>query len=114
MPQPGAYRAPLIEGFNQTNNPEIADLVSRGDVKLAIASSIYGSVTRRPDLTEPCVQALTKAGGADADYYVAGLNNGRFVPVETRGVNAIYRDGRTTPTPGPEKTYAPGELFLKS
>lgn len=114
MPKPGAYRKPLAEGLKKLNQPELAELVEQGDVKLAIASSIYGPVTCRSDLTEPCTEALNQAGGADAEHYVQGLKDGRFVPVESYGVNAIYQDGRTHQTPGPEKDWAPGELFLKS
>lgn len=122
MPQPGAYRKPLIKGFRAMNQGNLANLLEDGDVKLAVASSIYGPVNRREDLTAPCIEALERAKAAEperaevCDHYIAGLRAGRTVPVSTIGVNAVYQDGRTTPTAGPDddKVYAPGELFFST
>lgn len=120
MPKPGAYREPLILGLKELGHDEVARQVEAGNVKIAVASSIFGPVTRRDDLTPLYVDALAEARvyadglSGIVDHYVSGLTQGKLVPVVAVGVDVIYTDGRTTPTPGPEKEWTPGELFLKS
>lgn len=114
---PGAYRLPLAAGLKILGNNTLSQQTLNGDLKIAVESSIYGPVKRRDDLTGLYVEALktlSDQGDAVALHYVRGLESGRFVPVVASGVDVIYTDGRTNPTPGPEKEWAPGELFMKS
>ena len=113
MVRPGSYKEPLVCGL-RAHNPVVAQKVIDGDVKIAVASSITGSVVVRRDLTELFISALRKSGGDQevVDHYVSGLGGGRFVPAVSTGVY-VYPDGEAPPVV-PEKEYAPGELFFKS
>jgi hypothetical protein len=48
----------------------------------------------------------------DRQHYVDGLAKGVFVPVET-GDAMVYPYGTKAPNK-PDKTWLPGELFMKS
>ena len=115
--EPGSYRLPLADGLKKLGEHKLAEQTLAGDLKIAVASSIYGPVIRREDLRKLYLAALEACFEESPDvasHYINGLRAGLTVPVVAVGVDAIYADGRTTPTPGPEKVWHPGELFLKS
>ena len=83
-------------------------------------------LTIRRDLVDVCIQALERAGERYAEekaYYIAGLRSGRTVPVLAAGVRYIaigdsaedaVKKQKAVLAAAPERTYAPGELFMKS
>ena len=54
----GSYKAVLVEGLANIGEDKVALQFAKGNMKLAIASSIYGSVKLFPELKEVCLKAF--------------------------------------------------------
>jgi hypothetical protein len=63
-----------------------AEEFENGNMKLAVVSSITGSVKTFPSLGEMCVKALDSIEQTETtNYYKWGLLNGDFVPASSNG-----------------------------
>jgi len=88
---PGAYKNLLVEGLTNIGNDTEANEFENGSMKLAIVSSITGSPTLYPQLSDVCVKALETLDDSDAkNYYAWGLKNNQFV-VASSNVGYVYR-----------------------
>jgi hypothetical protein len=87
VPPAGSYRAFL----NGTQFEE---------VRLAKTACPMTNVTVRRDMSDDIVGVLRRTGGDVAEYYINGLASGELVPI--------------IPHNGPDRVWAPGELFLRS
>lgn len=77
---------------------DVATQLRTGHLRLALTDQPMTGVTRRPDLVEPLAKLYDKVKGMER--YAANLRAGKVVPVN--------------PVSGPNKVWAPGELFLTS
>ena len=57
-PQAGAYKPYLVEALNKVGRTTEADEFAKGNMKLAILSSVTGGVRLFPELNEVCANAL--------------------------------------------------------
>ena len=86
----GSYKNVLVEGLTNIGEDKVALQFAKGDMKLAIASSIYGSVKLFPELKEVCLNALASLEPNDTiRYYFWGITNGQFV-VASSNVSFVY------------------------
>jgi len=86
----GSYKSLFIEGLEEIGETELANEFKNGNMKLAIVSSIYGSVKTFSNLTNVMVNALNKLNQTDTvKYYSWGLTNNQFV-VASSNVGFIY------------------------
>ncbi len=86
----GSYKNVLVEGLTKIGEDKVAVQFAKGNMKLAIASSIYGSVKLFPELKEVCLKALESLEANDTiRYYFWGIANGQFV-VASSDVSFIY------------------------
>ena len=86
----GSYKSVLVEGLTNIGEDKVALQFAKGNMKLAIASSIYGSVKLFPELKEVCLKALESLEANDTiRYYFWGIANGQFV-VASSDVSFIY------------------------
>ncbi len=86
----GSYKSVLVEGLTNIGEDKVAVQFAKGDMKLAIASSIYGSVKLFPELKDVCLKALESLAPNDTiRYYFWGIANGQFV-VASSNVSFVY------------------------
>ena len=86
----GSYKSILVEGLNKIGEQKVADEFARGNMKLAITSSIVGNVKLFPELKEVCEKALNAVETNDnVKYYFWGIANGQFA-VASSNVDFIY------------------------
>jgi len=86
----GSYKNVLVEGLNKIGEDKVAIQFAKGNMKLAIASSIYGNVKLFPELKEVCLKALESLEANDTiRYYFWGIANGQFV-VASSDVSFVY------------------------
>ena len=86
----GSYKSVLVEGLAKIGEGNVSNEFAKGNMKLAIASSIYGSVKLFPELKEVCLKALESLEPNDIiRYYFWGIANGQFV-VASSNVSFIY------------------------
>lgn len=86
----GSYKSLLVEGLTNIGEDKVAVQFAKGDMKLAIASSIYGSVKLFPELKDVCLKALESLAPNDTiRYYFWGIANGQFV-VASSNVSFVY------------------------
>ena len=78
---------------------DMAGAIRDGSLRIAIASQPMAGVVPRPDLSERLAAAYGAIAGMEK--YARGLTDGSMVPV------GVPRDGGG-------KTWAPGELFIRS
>jgi hypothetical protein len=86
----GSYKSVLVEGLTNIGEDKVALQFAKGNMKLAIASSIYGNVKLFPELKEVCLKALESLEANDTiRYYFWGIANGQFV-VASSDVSFVY------------------------
>ena len=86
----GSYKSVLVEGLTNIGEEKVAVQFAKSDMKLAIASSIYGSVKLFPELKDVCLRALESLAPNDTiRYYFWGIANGQFV-VASSNVSFVY------------------------
>jgi hypothetical protein len=86
----GSYKSVLVEGLTKIGEDKVANQFAKGNMKLAIASSIYGNVKLFPELKEVCLKALESLEANDTiRYYFWGIANGQFV-VASSDVSFVY------------------------
>jgi len=86
----GSYKNVLVEGLTKIGEDKVAVQFAKGNMKLAIASSIYGNVKLFPELKEICLKALDSLEPNDTiRYYFWGIANGQFV-VASSDVSFVY------------------------
>lgn len=95
--RPGAYRE--SEVLARLKDRGVADLVANG-ARLALTTQPMTGVTRRPDLSERFAEAYAALGDEVGRHYAGQLRSGQCVPV--------------FPHSGPDRIWAPGELFMRS
>ena len=70
----GSYKSVLVEGLAKIGEGNVSNEFAKGNMKLAIASSIYGSVKLFPELKEVCLKALESLEPNDIiRYYFWGI-----------------------------------------
>ena len=85
-----SYKQILIEGLRNIGENKVADEFANGSMKLAIVSSITGSVKLFPELNEVCERALNAVDVNDnVRYYFWGIANGQFA-IASSNVDFIY------------------------
>jgi hypothetical protein len=85
-PQPGAYKPYLVESLNKIGRTTEANEFANGNMKLAIVSSITGSVKLFPELNEICANSLNELDANETiRYYFWGLSNGQFAVASSNG-----------------------------
>ena len=86
----GSYKSVLIEGLTNIGEDKVALQFAKGNMKLAIASSIYGSVKLFPELKEVCLKALDALEPNDVvNYYRYGIEHRDFL-IASSDVSFIY------------------------
>ena len=95
--RPGAYRE--TEVLNRLKDRGVARLVEEG-ARLALTDQPMTGVTRRDDLSERFANAYAALDDEVGRHYADQLRSGRCVPV--------------FPQQGPDRVWAPGELFMRS
>jgi len=95
--RPGAYRE--SEVLARLRDRAVADLVAKG-ARLALTSQPMSNVTRRPDLSERFADAYAALDDEVGRHYAGQLRSGQCVPI--------------FPHEGPDRVWAPGELFMRS
>lgn len=86
----GSYKSVLVQGLAKIGEDNVSNEFAKGNMKLAIASSIYGSVKLFPELKDVCLKALESLEPNDTiRYYFWGIANGQFV-VASSNVSFIY------------------------
>jgi hypothetical protein len=86
----GSYKSILVEGLRNIGEDKVADEFEKGNMKLAITSSITGNVKMFPELKEVCEKALNNVEVDDkVRYYFWGIANGQFV-IASSNVDFIY------------------------
>ena len=86
----GSYKNVLVEGLTKIGEDKVAVQFAKGNMKLAIASSIYGNVKLFSELKEVCLRALDSLEPNDTiRYYFWGIANGQFV-VASSDVSFVY------------------------
>jgi len=122
QPQPGSYRAPLIEGLRTLGRNKEANLFEDGTVKLGHVASFTGKVRTDAMLGAICAMALKSQPQTDITrYYIFQLENNLAVPAFTEGAY-VYQENdpvavayvQATLKAEGEREYGPGELFLRS
>ena len=85
--QAGAYKSYLVEALTKVGRVIEAGEFAKGNMKLAIASTITGGVKLFPELNEVCANALNNLEAIDDNvrYYFWGLSNGQFVVASSNG-----------------------------
>ena len=122
----GSYRAPLFSVLSITN-PRLAKMFETKALMLAHSHSVSSGVVIRKDLVDVLVAAFEQASdklyAAEKAYYIAKLREGSAVPVLSAGVNYIATGNTEAEAmvkldaanaANSEKTWAPGELYMKS
>ena len=85
-PQSGSYKNLLVEGLRKIGREAEAQEFENGSMKLAVVSSISGSPTLFPQLTDTLVEALDSLEPNDTvGYYAYGLLHDTFVAASTNG-----------------------------
>jgi len=83
-PQSGSYKSILVEGLKNLGFITESNEFNNGNMKLAVVSSITGSVTLYPQLREICVNALKSLPQTDTTkYYIHGLEYKDFAVAST-------------------------------
>jgi hypothetical protein len=95
--RPGAYREAAV--LARLRDRAVADLVAKG-ARLALTSQPMTGVTRRPDLSAKFADAYAALDDEVGHHYAGQLRSGQCVPV--------------FPHEGPDRVWAPGELFMRS
>jgi hypothetical protein len=95
--RPGAYRE--SEVLARLQDRGVADLVAKG-ARLALTAQPMTGVTRRPDLSQRFADAYADLNDDVGTHYASQLRSGQCVPV--------------FPHEGPDRVWAPGELFMRS
>ena len=95
--RPGAYRETDV--LARLKDRTVARLVEEG-VRLALTDQPMTGVTRRPDLAIQFADAYETLDDEVGKHYAEQLRSGRCVPV--------------FPDKGPDRIWAPGELYLRS
>jgi hypothetical protein len=86
----GSYKDVLIEGLTKIGEDKVAVQFAKGNMKLAIASSIYGSVKLFPELKEVCLRALDSLEPNDVvNYYRYGIEHRDFL-IASSDVSFVY------------------------
>jgi hypothetical protein len=86
----GSYKNVLIEGLTKIGEDKVAIQFAKGNMKLAIASSIYGNVKLFPELKEVCLKALESLEpNGIIRYYFWGIANGDFL-IASSDVSFVY------------------------
>jgi hypothetical protein len=86
----GSYKNVLIEGLTKIGEDKVANQFAKGNMKLAIASSIYGNVKLFPELKEVCLKALDSLEPNDVvNYYRYGIAFGDFL-IASSDVSFVY------------------------
>jgi hypothetical protein len=86
----GSYKNVLVEGLTKIGEDKVAVQFAKGNMKLAIASSIYGNVKIFSELKEVCLKALDALEPNDIiRYYFWGIANGDFL-IASSDVSFIY------------------------
>lgn len=83
----GAYKKYLVEALTLIGREVEAKEFRNGNMKLAIANSISGSVKVFNELNKVCVNALNELNESNegVNYYSWGLTNGQFVVASSNG-----------------------------
>ena len=85
-PQAGAYKPYLVEALNKVGRTTEADEFAKGNMKLAILSSVTGGVRLFPELNSVCANSLNELEPNDTiRYYFWGLSNGQFAVASSNG-----------------------------
>lgn len=86
----GSYKNVLVEGLTKIGEDKVAIQFAKGNMKLAIASSIYGNVKLFSELKEVCLRALDSLEENDIiNYYRYGIAFGDFL-IASSDVSFIY------------------------
>jgi hypothetical protein len=86
----GSYKNVLVEGLSKIGEDKVAVQFAKGNMKLAIASSIYGNVKLFSELKEVCLRALDSLEENDVvNYYRYGIAFGDFL-IASSDVSFIY------------------------
>ena len=86
----GSYKNVLIEGLTKIGEDKVAIQFAKGNMKLAIASSIYGNVKLFSELKEVCLRALDSLEENDViNYYRYGIAFGDFL-IASSDVSFVY------------------------
>ena len=86
----GSYKSVLVEGLTNIGEDKVAVQFAKGDMKLAIASSIYGSVKLFPELRDVCLKALESLAPNDVvNYYRYGIEHRDFL-IASSDVSFVY------------------------
>ena len=86
----GSYKSVLVEGLTNIGEDKVALQFAKGNMKLAIASSIYGSVKLFPELREVCLRALDALEPNDVvNYYRYGIEHRDFL-IASSDVSFVY------------------------
>lgn len=89
----GSYKQRLAEGLRNIGEDKFANEFECGNVKLAIAATITGSVNVIRGVKEVCLNALNSLVEDDAvRYYRWGLENGQFVVASSSGAFEYDKD----------------------
>ena len=76
----GSYKNVLVEGLTKIGEDKVAVQFAKGNMKLAIASSIYGNVKLFSELKEVCLKALDSLEPNDViNYYRYGIEHRDFL-----------------------------------
>jgi hypothetical protein len=118
MPIPGAYKA-AADTFVENGYSDLGGQIKNGELKLAIAASITGSVKTRPDLSglfSTMIGKCAELSEADREHYRRGLKSGGIVPALAAGARVYQsREAQASALAAADsKTWAPGELFMRS
>ena len=86
----GSYKNVLVEGLTKIGEDKVAIQFAKGNMKLAIASSIYGNVKLFSELKEVCLRALDSLEENDVvNYYRYGIAFGDFL-IASSDVSFVY------------------------
>ena len=86
----GSYKSILVEGLRNIGEDKVADEFQKGNMRLAITSSITGNVKLFHELKEVCEKALNNVEVTDVvRYYFWGISNKQFV-IASSNVDFIY------------------------
>ena len=86
----GSYKNVLVEGLTKIGEDKVAIQFAKGNMKLAIASSIYGNIKLFSELKEVCLRALDSLEENDViNYYRYGIAFGDFL-IASSDVSFIY------------------------
>ena len=86
----GSYKNVLVEGLTKIGEDKVAIQFAKGNMKLAIASSIYGNVKLFSELKDVCLKALDSLEENDVvNYYRYGIAFGDFL-IASSDVSFVY------------------------